>query len=56
MANLSKSYLEKTINVWQPHYDRTLTIEDAKVIAENVIDFFELLIEWKKKRINEEQK
>ncbi|MBI3591679.1 MAG: hypothetical protein HY094_09930 [Candidatus Melainabacteria bacterium] len=57
MGNFSQSYLEKTIKVWQPNYpDRTLTIGDAMIIAENVIGFVELLIEWKKKRIKEEQK
>ena len=51
MGNFSKNYLEKTVKIWQPSYpDRILTLEDARVIAENVIGFFTLLIEWKAKR------
>ncbi len=57
MGDFSLSYLQKTIKTWQPSYpDKTLTLEDARVIAENVIGFFELLIEWNTKRIKEEQK
>lgn len=56
MSKFSNSYLEKTIQVWQPHYpDKVLQLEDARVIAENVIGYFELLIEWKTKREKGEQ-
>lgn len=50
MSKFSNSYLEKTIQVWQPHYSRALTLEDARAIAENVVGFFELLIRWRKER------
>ena len=50
MGNFSQSFLEKTKKVWEPDYGRTLTLEEARVIAENVIGFFELLIKWRKER------
>lgn len=50
MANFSKAYLEKTIQVWQKHYDRPLTVDDARTIASNVIGAYELLIKWKLER------
>lgn len=57
MGNFSENYLEKTVKIWQPHYpDKTLTLEDARVIAENVISFFELLIKWRKEREKDESK
>ena len=56
MSRFSKVYLENTIKVWQPHYSKVLTLEDARVIAENVIGYFELLIDWKTKREKGEQK
>ena len=51
MGNFSQAYLKKTIQVWQPHYpDKTLNLEDARVIAENVVGFFEEVIKWKTER------
>jgi hypothetical protein len=43
MANFTKEFLERTIEVWQPRYDYPLTLEDAREIAENMIGLFKLL-------------
>lgn len=43
MADFSKEFLERTIAVWQPRYDRFLTLEDAREIAENMTRLFKLL-------------
>ena len=43
MADFSRELLERTIEVWQPHYERPLTLEDAREIAENMIALFEVL-------------
>lgn len=48
-ANVDRSFLKKTAEVWQPHYKRRLTEEDAREIAENLTGFFDLLAEWEKK-------
>lgn len=41
-----KDLLEKTIELWQPHYDTTLSLEDVKEIVSTMSSFFELLQEW----------
>ena len=38
--------VEQTHAVWQPRIRRTLTNEDARQIAENVVGFFATLAEW----------
>jgi len=43
MTDFSKEFLERTIEVWQPRYERFLTLEDAREIAENMIRLFKLL-------------
>jgi hypothetical protein len=43
MADFSKEFLERTIKVWQPRYDRFRTLEDAREIAENMTRLFKLL-------------
>jgi len=43
MADFTKEFLERTIEVWQPGYDYPLTVEDAREIAENMIDLFKLM-------------
>jgi hypothetical protein len=43
MADFSREFLERTIEVWQPRYDRPLTLEDAREIAETVVALFKLL-------------
>jgi len=39
-------FLDQTIAVWQPYADRSLTREDAREIAHNVVGFFRILREW----------
>jgi hypothetical protein len=39
-------FLDQTIAVWQPHADHSLTREDAREIAHNVVGFFRVLREW----------
>jgi hypothetical protein len=41
-------FLEQTIAVWQPYADRSLTREDAREIAHNIVGFFGVLREWAK--------
>ena len=49
MAEFSKAFLEKTIQVWQPYSPTPLTLEDAREIAENVTGLFCLLNELEQK-------
>ena len=48
MASYSQSFLEKTINTWQPYTKDTLTPEDAREIVHNTVGFFTLLMKWEK--------
>ncbi|HOW59350.1 MAG TPA: hypothetical protein PLO78_06480 [Candidatus Omnitrophota bacterium] len=45
----SDEFLEKTIKVWQPYSKEPLTMEDAREIATNTANLFELLIKLDKK-------
>lgn len=45
----SKELLEKTIQVWQPHYKEPLTLQDAQEIIDNVYNLFRLLDELDRK-------
>lgn len=54
MAEFSKAFLEKTIQVWQPYSPAPLTLEDAREIAKNVTGLFCLLAELEKKYGKEE--
>ena len=45
----SKEFIQKTIDLCQPYSKDKLTEEDAREIADNLINFFELLIELDKK-------
>lgn len=42
----TRDYLEATREFWQPYADRTLTGEDAREMAHNLIGFFTVLREW----------
>lgn len=42
---LEADFLNKTIEEWQPFSPRKLTREDARVIIDNVANFFQALIE-----------
>ena len=43
MAEFTREFLERTMEVWQPRYDHPLTLDDAREIAENMIGLFKLL-------------
>lgn len=45
MSTYSKKLLEKTITVWQPFSSTILSHEDARGIAENIIELFALSLE-----------
>jgi hypothetical protein len=49
MADFTKEFLERTIEIWQPRYDRPLTLDGAREIAETVVALFELLERLDKK-------
>ena len=42
----TRDYIETTRKFWQPHAERTLTREDAREMAHNLLGFFEVLREW----------
>ena len=43
---MSDSLVEATLALWQPRTVRTVTPEDARQIATNLVDFFEILSDW----------
>jgi hypothetical protein len=43
---VSREFLEKTIQVWQPHYKEPLTLQDAQEIIDNVYNVYSLLDKW----------
>jgi len=49
MADYSEQFLKHTIEVWQPHSPEPLTLEDAREIADNMVDLFTYLNELKQK-------
>ena len=46
----NEALVDLTLEVWQPHYERQLSREDARQIAENLTDFFRVLLRWKAMR------
>jgi len=44
---LPESFLEATIEFWQPSAHRNLTREDAREIVENMTGFFSVLRQWR---------
>jgi hypothetical protein len=44
---LPDSFLEATIEFWQPKAHRNLTREDAREIVENMTGFFSVLRQWR---------
>lgn len=42
----SQDFLLETKEVWQPLYEKELTVEDAREIASNTVEFFNILVEW----------
>lgn len=49
MAEFSKVFLEKTIKVWQPYSPDSLSLEDAREIAENAVNLCSFLFELEQK-------
>jgi hypothetical protein len=45
-SELPPDYLVQTRLFWQPYSDRTLTREDARDMAHNLIGYFAVLREW----------
>ena len=44
MGKYSPEYLQKTIAVWQPHFEKTLNLADAQEIADNVLGLFSVIL------------
>ena len=42
----SQDFLLETLSVWQPYYEKELAVEDAREIASNMVEFFNILVEW----------
>jgi len=49
MAEFSKEFLEETIKVWQPYSSASLTLEDAREIAETMTGLYSLILELEQK-------
>jgi hypothetical protein len=45
-TKFSNELLDQTIELFQPHAERTLTREDAREMMENLTGFVQVLIEW----------
>ena len=43
--------IERTIETWQPRFNRDLSQEDARQIVENVTGFFSILAEWSRTEV-----
>ncbi len=46
MRGTKEQFIDRTLEVWQPRTSKVLTGEDARQIAENVTEFFQILTEW----------
>ncbi len=44
-----EQFLKETIRIWQPHSPEPLTLEDARVIADNMAELFIYLNDLSKK-------
>lgn len=49
--NFGRNFLLETKGVWQPFYEQELTLEDAREIASNMVEFFNTLDEWDKELV-----
>lgn len=49
MAKYPQDYLEKTIRLFQPHFEEPLTLDDAQEIADNALDLYAYLLELKER-------
>jgi hypothetical protein len=46
-SSVPESFLDATIEFWQPSAGRNLTHEDAREIVENMTGFFTVLRQWR---------
>jgi len=49
MSEYSNALLNKTIELWQPYYEKKLTVEDAREIIVNMVSLVKLLDHLEKK-------
>jgi hypothetical protein len=56
MDDFSEEFLKRTIEVWQPYCSKTLSLEDAREIAVNMVGLFSLLHELEQKYEEKEKK
>jgi hypothetical protein len=50
-SKYSKDFLNKTIKVWQPYSPTSISLNDAREIADNMTALFNLLINNSRKSI-----
>lgn len=43
---ITEQFLDKTIRVWQPHYEQKLTCKDAREIIETAYSTVDLIAAW----------
>jgi len=53
MTQFPKDLLEEAKRIFEPQYGHALTDEDAREILENLVGYFDILIEWDAKRRKE---
>ena len=46
-SRYSRALLDETIALWQPHYARRLSDEDARDIIDNLSEYFRILLKWR---------
>lgn len=51
----SDDLLEEAIEVFQERTERTLTLEDARQMLENLTGFFGVLREWERAQVRQEE-
>ena len=45
MDKITEAHLDKTIEIWQPYYDKKLTRKDAKMIVHNFVGLCDFLFQ-----------
>lgn len=51
----SKEFLDKTLQVWQPHSKQELTHEDARELAQDMVNLVKFLATLDKKQLLNER-
>ncbi len=46
MDEAKDNLIHRTVGVWEPRFNRRLSAEEARKIAENTVGFFTVLLEW----------